>query len=138
MSGTSLGCCANLYLYNLCSLNHLGLHTVICNAEEAQKRLGGPVPCMHINFCTQDTSPAQLQAQLHVVLHVTDLWVGEEERRVRGERERMGRRVRGMGGRGRGVRGTGRGKGSVSQTKSSFTEGSDFVTFRNQPLPLIQ
>lgn len=84
------------YLYNLRSLNHLGLHTVTCNAEEAQKGLGGPVPCMHINFCTQDTSPAQL----HVILHVTGLRVGRGEEKREGE-GRDGRRGWGVRGRGR-------------------------------------
>ena len=32
------------YLYNLCSLKHLGFHTINCNVEEDQKGLGGPVP----------------------------------------------------------------------------------------------
>lgn len=53
---------------------------------------------------------------------------------VGGERERMGRRVRGMG---RGVRGTGRGRGGVSN-QISFARGSDLVSFRNKPLPQIQ
>ena len=54
------------------SVDHLGLYALICNVEEVHKGLGGPVPCVLIHLRTQNIS----QAQVHVLLHVTDLGLG--------------------------------------------------------------